>query len=424
MPANVTASTIHSLAFATTGRRYQHRLGAPRVKSNEIARLMRQDHHVVRYGGQVKVLQPGFLASLAMRGIRNFCQSADREPGPHHVPYLDGIDLPTEEGKRTYANNDQVRQLLVPSMQRGWEDLQKLEGRLPFAHEHYLKLFELDDPRVPSDVIFFDEAQDVSPVMLSIVKQQDAHAQLVFVGDSQQSIYGFTGAVDALAQIEALPGTQRAALTASFRFGPEIADEANRVLDLLEAPLRIHGAGPDSTVEYVARPKAMLFRTNAKAVTQVLQLQQRGIRVHLMGGGTEVLRFAEAAQELIDGGKAYHPDLSCFDTWGEVEEYVENDPQGSDLKLMVDLIGEFGTSTIIEALGRKVSEAQAATVISTAHKAKGREWSTVRLGADFVDPGEPKCTPEELRLMYVALTRAQQTLDPTLIDFFTPQRAA
>jgi superfamily I DNA/RNA helicase len=51
-------------------------------------------------------------------------------------------------------------------------------------------------------------------------------------------------------------------------------------------------------------------------------------------------------------------------------------------------------------------------VISTAHKAKGREWRSVKLLEDFVRPDSPqKFDPSEVRLLYVALTRPKERLD-------------
>ena len=53
-------------------------------------------------------------------------------------------------------------------------------------------------------------------------------------------------------------------------------------------------------------------------------------------------------------------------------------------------------------------------VISTAHKAKGLEWGKVQLDDDFyydVTTNGIKISPEELRLLYVACTRAQNNLD-------------
>jgi superfamily I DNA/RNA helicase len=44
----------------------------------------------------------------------------------------------------------------------------------------------------------------------------------------------------------------------------------------------------------------------------------------------------------------------------------------------------------------------------TAHKAKGREWETVRIAGDF---RKDKVSREEAMLAYVAVTRAKLVLD-------------
>lgn len=91
--------------------------------------------------------------------------------------------------------------------------------------------------------------------------------------------------------------------------------------------------------------------------------------------------------------------------------YVAEDAQGGDLRLLVGLVDEFGTDAILHALGRMPSEAAADLVVSTAHKAKGREWNTVRLAGDFPDGTTDTPAAEELRLLYVACTRAKHVLD-------------
>ena len=68
------------------------------------------------------------------------------------------------------------------------------------------------------------------------------------------------------------------------------------------------------------------------------------------------------------------------------------------------------------ALNRTVEADGADLVISTAHKSKGREWKSVRLMDDFLrssPSGESNAGPDpsELRLLYVALTRAKEQLD-------------
>ena len=70
------------------------------------------------------------------------------------------------------------------------------------------------------------------------------------------------------------------------------------------------------------------------------------------------------------------------------------------------------------------SPGQAQITIGTAHKAKGCEWNSVRLCRDFLT--QPVLTRKssadpEIRLFYVAMTRAKQALsvDPEMMAIFT-----
>jgi hypothetical protein len=408
-PSNVKASTAHSLAFQAVGKKYGKRLRTPRMKSTQIARLVDIGHGIEV--GEVHML-PGYLAGLVMQGVRRFCQSGDYELAAKHFPYVMGID-PHHEGRG--ANNWALAEQYLPAMQTAWADLSALNGALPFTHDHYLKLYQLTDPLIAADFVLFDEAQDANPVIAAIVAAQE-HAQLIHVGDSQQSIYGFTGAQNALAKVDT---DHRAFLTQSFRFGQAIADEANKILARIDgAELRLTGNPEiDSVVGPIDDPRAILTRTNAVAVNEVIAQQAIGRKPHLVGGGDQVLRFARAADELQRGQRTYHPELACFSDWAEVQAYVADDVQGDDIALLVRLVDDFGTDVITEALGRMPSEANADVTVSTAHKSKGREWATVRLADDFVrkpknpadEPIEP--TVEELRLQYVAVTRARFGLD-------------
>lgn len=419
MPRHVSASTAHSLAFRALGNRYAHRLKGWRMRSDEVAVRLRIEPISLRVGDHQKTLAAGYLAGLVMRAITQFCQSADAAPGPDHVPYVEGIDMMTDDGKRGWDNNNLVRQALQPFMDAAWADLQRTDGQLNFKHEHYLKMWERSAPFVGADVIFFDEAQDVSPVLASIVAQQ-THAQRVYVGDSNQAIYQWLGAVDALAQLRAGGGARVATLTQSFRFGDAVADVANRVLATLPTDMRLSGTPTiTSSVAPVATPDAILCRSNACAVQTLMDEASAGRRAHLVGGGDEVAAFAKAAQELQTYGRTQHQDLACFLSWGQVQEYVRQDAQGDELKLLVDLVDRFSAPAILQALEAMPEEDDADLVISTAHKAKGRQWASVQLAGDF--PDDPASTSDdERRLLYVAVTRARIELDagsvPWLVD--------
>jgi hypothetical protein len=93
-------------------------------------------------------------------------------------------------------------------------------------------------------------------------------------------------------------GTQLA-LSQSFRFGPDLAAEANRWLALADAPIRLTGTPAVSTeIGPVHHPDAILCRTNVGAMSHVMALIAAGYRVALAGGGDALRNLALAARDL------------------------------------------------------------------------------------------------------------------------------
>lgn len=413
-PQNVVCKTSHSIAFGAVGRTYAARLKSGRMRPFDIARLLGITKFVIELGdGKVKVLGPDRLAGLVMAAVRTFCQTADTDITVRHVPYIDGIDTPDADGKRTHAHNRAVAAHLAPALSKAWADIVNVHGTLPFTHDCYFKIWAMQNPVLRFDVVMVDEAQDTNPALLGVIAAQKC--QRIIVGDSSQAIYEFRGAVDALGQFRKL-GANVATLSTSFRFGQGIADVANDVLACLPTDLRLIGCpGKDSNVGSIVTPSIVLSRSNAAAVTGALDALGEGKRVAIVGGADEVVRFAEAAAKLIAGLPCTHPDLGCFDSWDEVVAYVANDELGADLKTMVDLIAKYGPDVIINGLGRTVPEDKADAVFSTAHRSKGRQWPHVRLAGDFPDPEKRPMSDEEFRLLYVAVTRAQVSLDVTMV---------
>lgn len=269
--------------------------------------------------------------------------------------------------------------------------------------------WELSGPVIGADYLLIDEAQDLSPVMLSIGEQNIKKGmRVILVGDSAQSIYGWRGSVNALA---AFPDAPRLMLSMSFRFGPVIAEVANGILKHLMYPTPLVMRGFDriaSRVGEVDKPAAILCRTNAGAVGHLLEGVVQGRRPHMIGKQDDVISFIRAARDLQAGKTTQHPELCCFTSWREVEAYAKTE-DGDDLNQMVKLIKGFGAEKILKAMETMPDEKDADVVISTAHKSKGREWQTIKLAGDF-KPLE-KMGDEEVRLLYVAATRAQGTLD-------------
>lgn len=400
--ANVDCRTAHSLAHKAVGRAYQTRLSASaRIPSNETARLL-GIHKVLSVSS--RPILPGHQARLVMGMIRRFCYSTDRQVMARHLEPVNGLDQQAQ---------DYVASVLLPYARKAWDDILCVDGNLRFEHDHYMKMWALTGPTLAADFIMLDEAQDTNPVLEEVFLSQSA--QRVCVGDPAQQIYAWRNARDVMTGFPA----EHLFLTQSFRFGPDIARIANRWLKYAESDLQLTGyAAGESRVGPAREVDAVLCRGNADAMQQVLAFLEQGVAVALTGGGDTLRKIAYAAQDLKSGRRTGHPELFLFKSWGDVQDYAEHDTAGQDLKAIVTLVDTYGSDVIIDAVDRLADENAAKVIVSTAHKAKGREWARVRIGDGFVAPSvdedgmQRQLRVGEARLIYVAVTRARYHLDP------------
>jgi len=401
---SVEARTAHSLDYRDFGAPMRHRLNGPRVTSRQAAAILKAPG--VALGDEV-VLSASAVASMALRSVANFCHSPDVAITAAHFA--------RPEAPRS-TDLSGLAATVVGLARRAWADPTSPVGRLKPSHDVYLKLWQLSDPVLAYDFVCFDEAQDADRATADVVARQDA--QLVAVGDSAQAIYAWRGATDFL---ERLDTPARVALSQSWRFGPAVAEEANVWLGVLDARLRLRGAPHrTSTVGTLDAPDAILCRSNAGCVAEVMAAQDERRRVALVGGGEDMVGLAEAARRLRAGEPAGHPELVALEDWAEVVDYAEHDPGGSDLAVAVRLIDRHGPEASFAAIRSCAPEAKAELTISTAHRAKGRAWNQVLVAGDFKEPkpdpvtGQPgPIRPDEAMLAYVTVTRAMTRLDNT-----------
>lgn len=397
-PRNTRCNTMHSLAFAAVGKNFMHRLNGPRVTAKQTASIL---NITQAFELREKVfLAPWSIARHVMDTVRNFCYSHDNEPYPNHVPFIPGAE----------DRWDEFAWMITEYARKAWADLQSHNGRLRFSHDNYLKMWALSEPYIPGDCFMLDESQDSNDLTMSIINAQE-HMQKILIGDTYQQIYSWRGAKNVM---EGFDTNHRLYLSKSFRFGEAIADEANKWLELLDAPKPLTGnENIPSRILDLDESDAILCRTNAEVVAQALGYTEKGKRVAVVGGMEEVKRFAEAALDLQSGKRTTHPELIAFENWTEVKQYVAE--EGSDLRVMVSFIDTYGVPKVLEIAQTTVDEQFADIIISTAHKAKGREWKSVRIGTDFKPPEDAtdagQLSKAEMRLAYVATTRAQNELD-------------
>ncbi len=404
-PRSVTSHSSHSLAYKpiVVDRLAGKQTRGPRQTSRDVAQIL-DIRGPLQLGSDIAPRAPQQLARLALTTVEKFCYSADDEIGEQHVKVPAGLD------------GAGVREVLVdgvlPWARKAWADITDRAGALRFEDDHYLKMFQLTRPMLRFDYLLVDEAQDLNPAVRALVEGQ-THAQIALVGDRNQQLFGWRGAVDAM---QSFYGT-RLRLTQSFRFGHAIAEEANKWLTLLGTDLRVRGLGSiPSHLAYAARPDAVLCRTNGTALAQVIDGLREGRAVALVGGGAPIAAMARAAIDLKAGRGTDHPELIGFTTWAQVQDFAQ-EPAGSDLKVFVEMIDRHGPDEIVRVADRLVDPADANLTVATVHKVKGLEWPTVAIADDFREPvddehGLPgQIPPEDAMLAYVAVTRAKLHLD-------------
>lgn len=314
---------------------------------------------------------------------------------------------------------------MVAAAQWLWDtQLCGAEGIVNFTMDHAKKHWSLACPRYGYGRIMLDEAQDTNPCDLHVFKSQDT--QLVVVGDQYQQIYQWRGAVNALSP-ERLPGGFWLNLTWSFRFGPGIAEQANKLLRMLHADFELRGARQhDSHLgDLGGMENAVLCRTNAECMNVAIGFLQQGKTVALAGKTrSELMTLAIAALKLQRRAFPDHPAMNSFRTWQDFCDYAGKDPDGQEFQTLIRLIKAHGQRLVDMLKLMDDDESGADVVVSTVWKAKGLEWPAVRLADDFW-PGEEDSFNEDLaawwmsdakrdeflRVAYVAVTRAKLALD-------------
>jgi hypothetical protein len=402
-PKNVKCKTTHSLAW---------RFGKPYNEAGQLGENRTLDI--------VRELQVAPLRAVQIiETVNNYLCSASAILTQEHI--TDHPSLAAAE----YPDILSGARILWEKM----KDLRCSSVRMP--HDGYLKLFQLSKPQLDFDVILFDEAQDANPATTDIVLRQTC--QKVFVGDSHQSIYGFRGAEDAL---DKLPANETLYLTSSFRFGVGVANLSNMLLaEFKYEPNRLKGLGKHATTKFevdLDKTYAFIARTNAVIFDRAVEMIGR--RMHFVGGPAGY-RF----DRILDAYYLYcrephlikDPYYRRFNTFAEMEKMGE-DTDDMEIKMLCKVVLKY--TDAIPGLIEKLTQAHDASVMtphssaihttepaliySTAHKGKGLEFDQVVLADDFADLLNEKgqqCGPEEIEdedinLLYVAATRAQQAL--------------
>lgn len=294
----------------------------------------------------------------------------------------------------------------------------------PITHDIYLKIFQTKTPVLKNDIILVDEAQDLNDCVVDILLKQKAVK--IFIGDSFQSIYGFRGANNVLKRIANKKNIEVKTiyLTNSFRCSPSVAFLANKYLQVLGAKKDFKGLNNKNS-ESVS--KAYLSRTNLNLLKNAYNNSHK--KLFFVGGLKSYnlqdledlcLLFSknEGIKERIKNPflKNFNNAKEFLKNIGETDNVEWKSKTTSFLFFVNNKISIFDIKKKLKEASNGVKMKDADMIFSTAHKSKGLEFDEVTLSDDFLDLSKLKkenierCE-EELRLLYVAITRAKYKIN-------------
>uniref|UniRef100_UPI0032167AC1 UvrD-helicase domain-containing protein n=1 Tax=uncultured Draconibacterium sp. TaxID=1573823 RepID=UPI0032167AC1 len=410
---NVTVETAHSLAYKQVVFRNGYRVRAYDYKTHEIVELL-------NLVGNGEPHSEFIIANHISKFVAYFCNSEKRK-----IKDLNYRNVVTDAKAREFVerNYDYIEyqtRILLQKMN---------SGEIEVTHDFYLKKFQLSNPKLNYDYILFDEGQDASPVMLDVFLKQKAVK--VIVGDKHQQIYGWRYAINALEKT----GFKSYQLSRSFRFGQAIANLAVEVLNwknLINTPEKytIAGVGPSGK----KKSRAVLARTNHGLLIKAIEYitEKKNVKHIYFEGNINSYTYAEEGASLYDILNLYNGKrrlikdelIGSMRDIVELENYIKK-TEDVQLGMMLEIVKEYGNR--IAGIIKRIKDLhvdneekhKAEMIFSTIHRSKGMEYDNVQLADDFITKGSlgeklndnsPEKLNEEINLLYVALTRAQNSL--------------
>lgn len=278
-------------------------------------------------------------------------------------------------------------------------------------------------PQFP--LVTVDEAQDLSPLNHAMLKKI-ARKRLIVVGDQNQSIYGFRGAVTSgMSVLAETFGLAEMTLTTSFR-----CPRAVVALARLRAPQMQY---PDWAIEgEVTYPNrwsaaeipdgaAIICRLNAPLMKCALHLIRLGRGVNLVGSDLGP-SLQKALDRLGPPTLSREEALTAIDQWEKDRLRKVRSPGATkDRAECLRVFVDFGTTLGgAQAYCRQLFSARGPVLLMSGHKSKGGEWDTVYHLEPSLIPSEyatrAEALEQEYNLQYVITTRAKKALHHVTLD--------
>jgi len=288
-------------------------------------------------------------------------------------------------------------------------------------HLGLLKYFNdnFDFTSLSFDLVMIDEAQDLNPIMISILEKINPK-KIVMVGDSNQAIYSFRASVN-IFEIDQFKDYSKFKLTKSFRFGQAISDKVNEVYQNLfgrdlELKFNENITSEIVTKTIIGPYTAYITRTNAVLFDKALDYALMDLKVAIPFNWEELKQLIEDMY-FFKLGLNDEVKSKLILQYGDFNNLKTLNKEGNDIELsyLIKIIEKHDILILdyLTILERQLSSPKYADItFLTAHKSKGLEFLGVELGSDF-----SLKSIEERNIIYVSMTRAIKNLNIKNLNF-------
>lgn len=275
-------------------------------------------------------------------------------------------------------------------------------------------------PQIPA--VVQDEAQDTNPLQVALLLKMTEN--LISLGDSHQSIYGFRGAgTDSMAVLAEQFGTQRAMMSISWRCPKAVAEEAKVWVPYFKAaPNAIEGRVLHKHIAelygWIDDESMVICRNNFPLFSVAIQLLRQRVRFQMTGNYPKRLigfvksfkanHIQEFRVRLTNWWTGRKEELESKGKWGLLANEEDKYNCLQELQAHCESMDEL-TMMLSEMMMGK-----SGPLLTTVHGAKGLEAKTVCVLRPDLMPSKYAKTEQDFQqeenLMYVAATRALETL--------------
>ena len=290
---------------------------------------------------------------------------------------------------KTYIKNANLETALE-HMKKIWQGME--DKSIPMTHDFYLKYFYLS-PVIEKNynIVLLDEAQDTNEIMIEIINDKFPNARRIIVGDHNQAIYAWRGAVNAMEVFEKLKDAKKLSLTNSFRVGTSTANAANWIVNCKEdLSLKMKGLNIEQKLvttlktsenfTYLARTNAALFEYAVNNMNRKFYFNSKV--------SFDVLREVYSLYK-GDAKSVKSPLLKEYYDFNSLKFHVEEEAvEEVEIRIAVQVVDKYKEDTLkyLEELRKNTtSEQQAEVILSTVHGSKGLEYKNIILADDYID---------------------------------------